>query len=128
MSRITCEPKLEKNMKTTQSQNSTATTGGHTPGPWEADVKSYRLPMVINSTGKMTVANSIFGESAEIAEANARLIAQAPAMLEALKATREMLRSLENRMAQYLSDDECRELSCVHKQALAVLAAVEGTK
>jgi len=45
----------------------------------------YGEPFVTNSTGKLTIANSIHGESLEARDANAALIASAPDLAEALQ-------------------------------------------
>ncbi len=60
----------------------------HTPGPW--DVGAARKTMVMARTKTVLIADcgnvpQNFGTSQGETEANARLIAQAPAMLEALR-------------------------------------------
>lgn len=59
----------------------------HTPGPWRVSVEKYPEPRKVKvgtgEDGWWGVA-SAFGDTQEEAEANARLIAAAPDMLEAL--------------------------------------------
>ena len=69
-----------------------------TPGPWERDVRDiypaesdYEIAIVYD--GKDT---SILNLDKEVAEANARLIAAAPELLEALRKTNELLKDLDN--------------------------------
>lgn len=57
----------------------------HTPGPWHTmDARSFGVPYIITD-GKITIAQSYEGFSKEDTEANAKLIAAAPDLLEALK-------------------------------------------
>lgn len=63
----------------------------HTPGPWRARTEGTELNpdwiAVFNSTGKwaLATANQSAGIDREEAKANARLIAAAPEMLDALE-------------------------------------------
>ena len=61
-------------------------TAGHTPGPWWAgpvgNIEGQPRTQIMSARG--WTADVIAGDNAE-AEANARLIAAAPAMLEALR-------------------------------------------
>ena len=69
-----------------------------TPGPGERDVRDiypaesdYEIAIVYD--GKDT---SILNLDKEVAEANARLIAAAPELLEALQKTNDLLKDLDN--------------------------------
>ena len=55
----------------------------HTPGPWNYDRSGYSL--YVNSGRELVTALSMDGKRLETSEANARLIAAAPDLLEALK-------------------------------------------
>jgi hypothetical protein len=55
----------------------------HTPGPWTYDRSGYSL--YVNSGRELVTALSMDGKRMETSEANARLIAAAPELLEALK-------------------------------------------
>lgn len=73
----------------------------HTPGPWLVN-KSYSQHMPNNVTAKVFHAKGPFfclmdGTDLETAEANARLIAAAPELLEALTALNTRLTSLNSR-------------------------------
>lgn len=115
-----------------------------TPGPWVKETWKYQdpetgetdrsIPVIISTTRQLRIAamdsdegkdNPYTNPLAE-AEANAQLMAAAPDLLEALKATREELRSLENRMAEHLDSEACRVLSEVHRNARAAIAKAEG--
>jgi len=54
----------------------------HTPGPWNYDRSGYSL--YVNSGRELVTALSMDGKRLETSEANARLIAAAPDMLDAL--------------------------------------------
>lgn len=76
----------------------------HTPGPWivrhmENAVRKW--PVIINEARTIQIAEMI---NAEYAEANARLIAAAPKLLEALKALCERGRDLGD--SYYNKDDQ----------------------
>lgn len=61
----------------------------HTPGPWKQHLVDETL---IVASDRTTVAStSIDYDKAETAEANARLIAAAPELLEALKIARDYI-------------------------------------
>lgn len=70
------------------------TEGGHTPGPWEVCGQFVRTPFRHGEPGAagLMIADVRFGIWPPAQhEANARLIAAAPALLEALKAADEAL-------------------------------------
>lgn len=90
---------------------------GHTPGPWRwkdaGECDSYR-GLLINK--RIVAANSVspgivFGGLGAESEANARLIAAAPELLEACKA--------------FVEGDESRFMPGYH-DALAAIAKAEG--
>lgn len=60
----------------------------HTPGPWVAEPVGGKGSWVKGSTGEW--AALACGDTSESAEANARLIAAAPDMLEALNAIQRL--------------------------------------
>jgi hypothetical protein len=55
----------------------------HTPGPWNYDRSGYSL--YVNSGREVVTALLMDGKRLETSEANARLIAAAPDLLEALE-------------------------------------------
>ena len=57
---------------------------GHTPGPWKLQTETPRRPASVIDTSDQIVAE-VFGYSRDSRKANARLIAAAPEMLEALR-------------------------------------------
>jgi hypothetical protein len=61
-----------------------STQGKHTPGPWEHDGDE------ITSTSGDYIATTAYGVSESQAEANARLIAAAPDLLDALREIAEV--------------------------------------
>ena len=68
----------------------------HTPGPWELDTTFGRQGL-IQPVGRDYPVAAVTGyyTNAGQTEANARLIAAAPEMLEALRDCREALRSID---------------------------------
>ena len=70
----------------------------HTPGPWKFEIRNYQAMVTTERDDiDMVVASNLFDEELdpelEEVEANARLIATAPDLLEALQS---LLASLEN--------------------------------
>mgnify|MGYP003440961289 CR=1 FL=1 len=93
----------------------------HTPGPWSAHYNNEGL--TVFSPDNVTVAYVDYDECEERpVEANAHLIAAAPAMYEALKGMVSMYDSL-NKSNKH--DGAC---PCYHCQARAALAQAEGSK
>lgn len=75
----------------------TATEVKHTPGPWELQLlpptgTSMTYIGIRQAETRKSVGYAQSSESADIAEANARLIAAAPELLEALRAAESALR------------------------------------
>lgn len=74
---------------------SESVTSKHTPGPWEVfdDVEGCEFPGIDNAGESIVLCGSIFddggirGDTKEERLANARLIAAAPDMLEAIEET-----------------------------------------
>ena len=96
-------------------------TAKHTPGPWE--VVGSRICTVANDIERITLAKTEPGGAfamSEQQEANATLLAAAPAMYEALKGMVSMYDSL-NKSNKH--DGAC---PCYHCQARAALAQAEG--
>lgn len=67
----------------------------HTPGPWIA-TRCDDGTMMVHTEGDIVAGIVAFGDRGALDEANARLIATAPDLLEALKAAREMLERYEH--------------------------------
>lgn len=93
----------------------------HTPGPWEVDSEGGMLPCVV--AGDKLIYQSARGlgiEDNATIEANARLIAAAPDLLEALRAT-----LAQWTMAGYgeCADETC---GCIQGQARRAIAKAEG--
>lgn len=63
----------------------TANQTHFTPGSWHVAYTHESNPFVTNSTGKLSVANSINGQTTEEQFANALLISLAPELVEALR-------------------------------------------
>jgi len=55
----------------------------HTPGPWHAKPETVYVPAQVWADGRELA--EVYGETHEAREANARLMAAAPVMLEALR-------------------------------------------
>jgi len=66
----------------------------HTPGPWRVDFNKYDSQWRVYTDGEQShpVINSLFKPTGYQGEADARLIAAAPQLLEALLAAREKLK------------------------------------
>jgi hypothetical protein len=99
----------------------------HTKGPWRASGGSLTVPKchVMSGNGKDSYALAhVFGESDTERMANARLIAAAPELLEALKGT---VAELERMHEHYLKACRggCPTLACV-EYAEAAIAKAEG--
>lgn len=71
---------------TSQTEKASAARIAHTPGPWMTDDETVNHgPIIIQRDGSLEVA-AIYGEGKDQRAANARLIAAAPDLLEALQA------------------------------------------
>lgn len=102
----------------------------HTPGPWALSHVCGGNYTVLPESHKKHASHaiaSVHENHGEENAANARLIAAAPELLEALKVMKVALRQLENMTAELLSDADCRELSKAHNQARAAIAKAEGS-
>jgi|SRR5215469_14128136 len=108
----------------------------HTEGPWEIDESDH--PIIINgplqeeSETVCIISNNTdraYNYSPEVSRSNARLIAAAPDMLEALKQLETAARNRDNTMG-----DPCRLIECkaalesAAKAARIVIAKAEGEK
>ena len=90
----------------------------HTPGPWavnDSDTGMSDDGTIINLHG-MVIVSSVYGQTTEIAAANAALIAAAPAMYEALQA---MLDGILYTRGAPMTEDRWRTLTTIARQALA---------
>ena len=87
-------------------------TPKHTPGPWHVGIKPG--PMVYGPQGEQIVGLNVMLDSDEVL-ANAKFIAAAPAMYEAIKAT------IEHRAKDFL--DNTIE---PYKSLVVALAQAEG--
>ena len=104
----------------------------HTPGPWElwfSEDSDNRGAFVVRGGSKephgtdMVIAKRDIGTpNGDEGEANARLIAAAPELLDALKALREFAL---NEDVSVECDDSC-ELGCIFCAAKAAIAKAEG--
>ena len=95
----------------------------HTPGPWE--VVGSRICTVANDKERITLAKTEPGGSfamSEQQEANAHLIAAAPAMYEALQAMVEVFPAVVKMTPYGVSMD----ISKLHDNAKTALAQAEG--
>lgn len=72
----------------------------HTPAPWEVKYGAASEIHIESSRGTIVVCDGLFGKQEDI-EANARLIAAAPELLEALKMMVKMVCRTE---LEYLSE------------------------
>jgi len=75
----------------------------HTPGPWRV-TGSIHDP--VTSDDGDIITGFVRGPTAEIGDANARLIAAAPELLEALRSVQEFLAAGGRLHADALFDDE----------------------
>jgi endonuclease III len=66
----------------------------HTPGPWNYDRSGYSL--YVNSGRELVTALSMDGKRLETSEANARLIAAAPDLLDVAKEANAELERLND--------------------------------
>ena len=71
----------------------------HTPGPWTYDRSGYSL--YVNSGRELVTALSMDGKRLETSEANARLIAAAPDLLDALLMVLDDPNALDGRPRTY---------------------------
>ena len=100
----------------------------HTPGPWYIEPTSdFNASFRVMDVQEVTVA-LCYQQPADtwLAESNARLIAAAPELLEALKCT---LEALENWVELVLAGDEDRDPTYEALQASrarAIIAKAEG--
>jgi hypothetical protein len=90
----------------------------YTPGPWRISPRTqFRFPTIVSGTGNGQCVATCGGPSGHYAnaEANAHLIAAAPALYEALKALIDECMTCP---------DDCRLMS--HRAATAAIAQAEG--
>lgn len=99
-------------------------TTKHTPGPWTwtADLCDPREPRIISAADGIEGAQVWWQGSADEADANARLIALAPEMLEALKAEVERIETLHTLKVRQAIPDWFERLAALR----ALIARAEG--
>src|SRR4051812_31379349 len=105
-------------MGSTTKENLAGERTQHTPGPWRVDGR-----FVMASKGAGAIAETFPhgpGKTAGTAEANARLIAAAPELLEALKLLANRIAPMPRPMMHQMSDTELVTM------ADAVVAKAEG--
>ena len=86
----------------------------HTPGPWHVEDDGYSAPMA----RRIAQAQLEGSEDHSLSRANAQLIAQAPALLEACEKALEW--------AQGIDHDDSRMPMDEHEGLMAVIAAATG--
>jgi hypothetical protein len=115
-------------MESNQAQGRMAASyegASHTPGPWRAIFKAGMRATVIAPAEDYricAIGGAAMGDDAD--EANARLIAAAPELLEALKESRDGLADALNNLP---ADGECAVLIGIRLAAVdAAIAKAEG--
>jgi len=99
-------------------------TTTHTPGPWTAGTKSGKAPHTIYGSGLIIAhVDTSAAEPGENA-ANARLIAQAPAMLAAWQSVFDL--DLDDAIETYIPYPTKVRYRVVLDKARAILRVVEG--
>lgn len=90
----------------------------HTPGPWHVDTSSISQFNIVDSN-LFVVCDTICGEekSDEVNEANAKLIAAAPEMLEILERAYKTLRPIIAEIALPSKDHLMGSMNAVIKKA-----------
>jgi hypothetical protein len=96
----------------------TSTT--HTPGPWTLGASREILGRAFDGSAR-NICDTVRGGSPEAAEANARLIAAAPEMLDALKAVLK-IESMDARGVRFSFDFN----SPLAKQVRSAIAKAES--
>lgn len=101
----------------------------HTKGPWEVcdddtSVHSPSQDMIVH-TAEMPGDPAMYPQSFEEEEANARLIAAAPELLEALKIAEGELRAISEVISTY-GVEECLQTVAELKKIRAAIAKAEG--
>lgn len=104
------------------------TEGGHTPGPWSVEQYGDGDSLVIHAGGEwricfMATPGDSPGAMRRI-EANARLIAAAPALLEALQAQEDQQR----RGILNMTDAEVERVTTLRRAALAQATGGEDVR
>ena len=107
-------------------------TTNHTAGPWGIHTFYQKLEIhpADDEDGITVIADLTFGDTETRAqcESNARLIAEAPAMAEALRSNRLMLHAWRAaRINMGLKDDHAELLDCI-RQSEAILARIDNPK
>lgn len=93
------------------------TTATHTPGPWQAF--GFGSDLRGSNGDPIALIHVLGGPCRETGEANARLIVEAPALLETLRKAQDLLRDLE--APAHLEDGEALD-----EEISALLARIDG--
>lgn len=101
----------------------------HTPGPWEARIGGGGCSVIVNSTVQMPILvqiapDALYSHPNQVAEAqaNARLIAAAPALLAAL----EECITYDGALAERSHTHACTRLHAISEIARAALQLARG--
>ena len=104
-------------------------TPKHTPGPWVVNDNDTGMTddgTIINLHGTVIVS-SVYGQTTEIAAANAALIAAAPAMYEALQEARDYIRQLVDSKEDEAIDNLTNNGEDVEERLNQIIAQAEGS-
>lgn len=117
-------------MNPTQSTNA-STAVSHTPGPWsvmaEEVLGAYGIATVVPATGSGVVCRVPGNDKTpDERDANARLIAAAPELLEALKQIKDDYEELARNHAGAWHDDEVLLHQKINEAARAAIAKATG--
>ena len=101
----------------------------HTPGPWEAQIEKDTRLKIVGPEGWLGVAQA-FGDDFKEAQANARLIAAAPELLEACQIAVVLLRRYieDHILGDALPPEEHPEFPISQKYLKVVNAIAKATE
>lgn len=117
--------------QTSEAMRSDERSGSHSPGPWTLDEASRIsvhgsacVAFVVNETTSIADVCASYNVTDDVAMANARLIAAAPELFEALRA---LVEATEDTLRSHLRATECCSVTR-HRCELArcALAKAEG--
>ena len=106
--------------------NTTNKQTEHTPGPWQ--VETERGILDITAAGAGNIAMVSRSQLAGDSDANARLIAAAPSLLEACAALLECDTPTEDMGGDWGTSEWCEWVGQAIEKARAVIAQAKGTK
>ena len=103
----------------------------HTPGPWQIYDCEFAVRVGIEGGNKTSVItfgakgdySGVWGKTTEQAEANARLIASAPELLEALKGAIAELYLIHSK---YGDREHAKDCCCAIRHGEEIIAKAEG--